>query len=63
MRKYIQNGNRKKPVLKTLVKKEELTIPTLTEGSMLIFDDHLLHGGMPNKDTHTRLSIEFTCLV
>ena len=52
-----------KPVFNNKLHSLEMTLVDRRPGEAIIFHDRLLHGGMVNKGTSTRVSIEFTCLV
>lgn len=56
-------SKKKKPFLKSKIDNKKIkNIPTKS-GDVIIFNDNLIHGGMPNKSEKTRISFEFTMLV
>lgn len=58
-----KRGHINKPVLDTKIDPMQLSMPTVSPGSVLLFHDKLLHGGSTNKGNHTRVSCEFTLLL
>lgn len=53
----------KKPVIMHPNEELNLVDLPLSPGEFVVFNDKLLHGGMPNKGHKTRVSIEFTMII
>ena len=51
-----------KPVINLPPNDDELELIDIEPGSLLIFDDNLIHGGALNKGCYPRISLEFTCI-
>lgn len=58
-----QKGNMVKPVLDELEEDLDILNLTMDAGQFVLFHDRLLHGGMPNSSTESRVSLEFTLLI
>ena len=58
----VTSNNKSKPVIQSQPEKEDLLLLSPEYGSLVIFDDNLVHGGALNNGRYPRISIEFTCL-
>ena len=58
----LRDGN-KKPQITFIPDDLEIELVMSNDGTAVIFNDDLLHGGAPNKSSNSRVSMEFTMII